>query len=114
MLIKLHKYNKEPFGSKSQQQEEKEKMKAIKEQITTQYELKKSIGSDLVDSVVDAIIARVASGEKLLISGLGSFSLLKKPARKARNPKTGESVDVAAKTVVKFSAAKAIKEAINK
>lgn len=88
-------------------------MKAIKETIATKFDFKKNQASTIVDAVIDEIIARVQSGEKLLISGLGTLSLKKKPARKARNPKTGATVDVAAKTVVKFSTAKALKEAIN-
>jgi DNA-binding protein HU-beta len=88
-------------------------MKAIKEAIATQFGLKKGNAAEIVEAVVDAVIDRVKSGDKLLISGLGTLSLKKKPARKARNPKTGETVDVAAKTVVKFTTAKALKEAIN-
>jgi DNA-binding protein HU-beta len=97
----------------NQTRKEERKMKSIKEQITMKYDLKKGVAADLVDSIVDAIIERVKSGEKLLISGLGTLSLKAKPARKARNPKTGETVDVAAKTVVKFTTAKALKQAIN-
>jgi DNA-binding protein HU-beta len=47
------------------------------------------------------------------VAGFGKFSKKAKPARMARNPKTGEQVKVAASNAVKFTVAKAFKEALN-
>ncbi len=66
----------------------------------------------VVDSVVDAIIKSVKDGEEVSIAGLGIFSAKQRAARTARNPRTGQSVQVAAMRIPKFRAAKAFKEAV--
>ena len=48
----------------------------------------------------------------IFISGFGTFSIVKRKARKGRNPKTGESVKIAAKFTPKFKPARAFKEAV--
>jgi len=50
--------------------------------------------------------------DKIFISGFGTFSIVKRKARKGRNPKTGEAIKVAAKFTPKFKPAKAFKEAV--
>ncbi len=48
------------------------------------------------------------------LAGLGKFKVTKRQARTGRNPATGETIQIAAKTVVKFSVAKALKDLIKK
>jgi DNA-binding protein HU-beta len=67
---------------------------------------------EVVQSIIDAIINTLKKGEEVSIAGLGIFSAKERPARMARNPKTGETVQVAATTVPKFRAAKAFKDAV--
>ena len=50
--------------------------------------------------------------DKIFISGFGTFSIVKRKARKGRNPKTGEAIKIAAKFTPKFKPAKAFKEAV--
>lgn len=50
--------------------------------------------------------------EDVFLSGFGTFSVIKRKARKGRNPKTGEAISIAAKVLPKFKAAKAFKEAV--
>jgi DNA-binding protein HU-beta len=50
--------------------------------------------------------------DKIFISGFGTFSIVKRKARKGRNPKTGEAIKVAAKFTPKFKPARAFKEAV--
>ena len=50
--------------------------------------------------------------DKVFISGFGTFSIVKRKARIGRNPKTGESIKVAAKFTPKFKPARAFKEAV--
>jgi integration host factor subunit beta len=52
-------------------------------------------------------------GEKIEIRGFGNFRLKTRNPRKARNPKTGEAVDVPGKKVLYFKVGKALKEALN-
>lgn len=65
-----------------------------------------------VEAIVDAIVDSVRKGDDVNIAGLGSFKKKKRAARTARNPRTGESVEVKATSVPKFTAAKAFKEAV--
>jgi len=66
----------------------------------------------IVDKVFDSIVATMKKGEEVSIAGLGIFSVKQRAARDARNPRTGETVKVAAMKVPKFRAAKALKEAV--
>jgi len=62
----------------------------------------------MISSVVDTLVA----GQEVSIAGLGIFSAKMRNARTARNPRTGESIEVPAMRVPKFRAAKALKEAV--
>lgn len=59
------------------------------------------------------IIEALANGETVQMVGFGSFSAVERKARKGRNPKTGEAIDIPAKTAVKFKAGKGLEEAVN-
>ena len=65
-----------------------------------------------VDTVVDSIIETLKSGNEVSIAGLGIFSTKMRAARQARNPRTGDPIQVPAMRVPKFRAAKALKEAV--
>jgi integration host factor beta subunit len=67
----------------------------------------------VVDTVFDSIKKALLSGEKIEIRGFGNFRLKTRRPRKARNPKTGESVDVPGKKVLYFKVGKALKESLN-
>jgi integration host factor subunit beta len=67
----------------------------------------------VVDTVFDSIKKSLMTGEKIEIRGFGNFRLKSRKPRKARNPKTGESVEVPGKKVLYFKAGKALKEALN-
>lgn len=65
-----------------------------------------------IDTIFDAITHSLKKGDEVSIAGFGKFSAKKRAAREARNPKTGAMVKVPATTVPKFSAAKALKDAV--
>ena len=65
-----------------------------------------------VETVIDSIVSGLKSGEEVSIAGLGIFSVKQRAARDARNPRTGETIKVAAMKVPKFRAAKALKDAV--
>ena len=62
--------------------------------------------------IIDSITSTLKKGEEVSLAGLGIFSVKQRAARDARNPKTGETVKVAAMKVPKFRAAKALKDAV--
>jgi DNA-binding protein HU-beta len=64
----------------------------------------------VVEGTIDVILANVAKGEIVNISGFAKFAKIKRPARMARNPATGEQIKVKAKTVAKITALKGFKD----
>lgn len=66
----------------------------------------------VVDTVFDSIVGSLKKGDEVSIAGLGIFSVKARAARQARNPRTGETIQVAAMKVPKFRAAKALKDAV--
>ena len=64
-------------------------------------------------AVIDAISDAVVAGEKVQVSGFGSFDVKTRDARMGRNPKTGEAVEIAASKRVVFTAAQVLKDKIN-
>jgi DNA-binding protein HU-beta len=67
---------------------------------------------EVVQLFIDEITKTLKKGDDVSLAGLGIFSAKARAARTARNPKTGEAVHVAATTVPKFRAAKALKDAV--
>lgn len=80
--------------------------------IADEMDLTKGYAEQAYNVVVGSISEALADGEDVSLPGLGKFKVKERPARTSRNPKTGESVAVPAKTVVKFTPAKALKEAV--
>lgn len=65
-----------------------------------------------VEGVFDSITKSLARGEDVSVTGFGKFRVVKRAARTGRNPRTGASVQIAAKSVPRFSAGKALKDAV--
>ena len=72
----------------------------------------KSQAKALVDGVFSAIKDAAVKGEEVSLPGFGKFKVQDKPARTGRNPRTGESVDIAATKKLAFQPAKALKDAL--
>lgn len=66
--------------------------------------LTKDQATEVVNTVLDTITEALKAGENVQFTGFGQFVVIDKEARTARNPKTGETVEVPAKKVVKFRA----------
>ena len=67
-----------------------------------------------VDSVLDAITGSLKKGNEVRLVGFGTFSVAKRAASMGRNPRTGEPIKIAAAKRPKFSAGKALKDAVNR
>jgi nucleoid DNA-binding protein len=65
-----------------------------------------------LDAVLGAIKKSLKKGESVTLVGFGTFSVTKRAARKGRNPQTGATIKIAAKKVPKFTAGKALKDAV--
>lgn len=68
----------------------------------------------IVDLFFNQIIQRLSEGGRVELRGFGAFSTRDRQPRKGRNPRTGESVDVPAKSVPYFKPGKEVRERLNK
>ncbi len=66
-----------------------------------------------VDAVFDAITSALKRGDDVRLVGFGTFSAAKRAAREGRNPRTGETIQIAASIQPKFSPGKGLKDALN-
>jgi DNA-binding protein HU-beta len=72
----------------------------------------KASAERVVDKMFETITGSLTKGEEVSVAGFGIFSAKERAARTARNPRTGESIQVPAMRVPKFRAAKALKDAV--
>ncbi|MFJ4716213.1 HU family DNA-binding protein [Streptomyces sp. NPDC088785] len=68
--------------------------------------------AEAVDAVLDAIVRAVVSGDRVSVTGFGSFEKVDRPARYARNPQTGERVRVKKTSVPRFRAGQGFKDLV--
>ena len=73
----------------------------------------RSAAGDAVDAVFEAIGEALARGEEVRIVGFGTFGTRRRPARTGRNPRTGESLNIAASTAPSFKAGKPLRDTVN-
>lgn len=74
--------------------------------------LSKADAGRSLDALIDSVKATLKKSQKVTLVGFGTFSVSKRKARKGRNPRTGETIKIAATKVPKFTAGKALKDAI--
>lgn len=84
------------------------------EKVAKEAEMTKKDAEKLVEIIFESIVSTLNEGEKIELRGFGSFRVRERNARKGRNPKTGEAVDIPAKRVAYFKPGKDLKELINK
>ena len=74
--------------------------------------LTKSKAEAAFNSLIGSITTSLKRGRKVTIVGFGTFSVVKKKARKGRNPQTGATIKIKASNTVRFKPGKALKDAI--
>ncbi|HSG65319.1 MAG TPA: HU family DNA-binding protein [Gammaproteobacteria bacterium] len=75
--------------------------------------LSKADAGRAVDAVVDSVTKALKRGEQVSVVGFGTFSVKHRSARSGRNPRTGETISIAASNVPGFKAGKGLKDAVN-
>ena len=75
--------------------------------------LTKSDATKAIDATFATITEVLAKGDKVPLVGFGTFGVSKRAAREGRNPRTGETVKIAARNAVTFKAGTALKDAVN-
>jgi len=81
--------------------------------VADEANLSKADAGRAIDAVVDSISSALAKGQQVSIVGFGTFSVKHRAARSGRNPRTGETIKIAASNVPGFKAGKALKDAVN-
>ncbi len=81
--------------------------------VAAQSGASKALTSEIIDEVLAKITQAVVSGDTVQLVGFGSFGTGARAARVGRNPKTGEALQIAAATTVKFTAGKGFKDSVN-
>jgi DNA-binding protein HU-beta len=71
------------------------------------------LAADAVDAVLDAIVRATVAGDRVSVTGFGSFEKVDRPARYARNPQTGERVRVKKTSVPRFRAGQGFKDLVS-
>jgi DNA-binding protein HU-beta len=76
-------------------------------------ELPRPKAEEIVNGLFDDIVAALKSGDKVNISGFGTFSVSQRKGRTGRNPKTGETIEIAPSRAAKFKAGKTLKDSLS-
>lgn len=74
--------------------------------------LTKKGASEALDTILSTIMDALQKGEKVTITGFGTFEVRSRKARTGRNPQTGEEITIPARKVAAFRAGKALKDAV--
>ena len=83
------------------------------EKVAQTIELDQATPDQVVKAVVHAILDALSAGEPVRVAGFGVFDVAARPARQGRNPRTGETITIAASKAVQFHPGKAVKDALN-
>ena len=81
-------------------------------QIAESADITKAEAGKVLNGITDAITDSLQKGENVTLIGFGTFSSVKRNARTGRNPQTGKSMKIPAKTVVKFKAGKKLSDTV--
>ena len=81
--------------------------------IAAESGLTKADATKALNGFIKATSQALKSGDKLALTGFGSFSVAERPARDGRNPKSGEVIKIAAKNVIKFKAGSELTDNVN-
>lgn len=81
--------------------------------ISEQTGLTKTKSNQVIDAITSVITETLSKGEKVTLVGFGTFTTTQRDARKGRNPKTGETIEIPAKKVAKFKAGSELTKNVN-
>ncbi|MEM0928457.1 MAG: HU family DNA-binding protein [Pseudomonadota bacterium] len=83
------------------------------DEVARKSDMSKAQAAKAVDAVFDTITEALQNGDDVRLVGFGTFSSARREAREGRNPRTGETIQIAASIQPKFSAGKGLKDALN-
>ena len=80
--------------------------------LAAEVSLSKADAEVAVNAVLETISDALAKGESVSVAGFGTFSVKHRAARQGRNPRTGESIEIAASTIPSFKPGKSLRDAV--
>lgn len=83
------------------------------EAVAESADISKAAAGRAVDGMISAISDALSKGDQVSLVGFGTFLVRERAARTGRNPRTGESIEIAAAKNPAFKAGKALKDAVN-
>jgi DNA-binding protein HU-beta len=83
------------------------------ESVASKVDLPRATAERAVNMLFEDVVGALKLGDKVNISGFGTFSVSIRKARTGRNPKTGESIEISASRAAKFKAGKTLKDSLN-
>lgn len=81
--------------------------------IAKEADITKVAAKKALESFLECVSSTLKKGDKVSLVGFGSWSSTKRAAREGRNPRTGKTIKIAAKNVVKFKAGSELEKAVN-
>lgn len=88
--------------------------KELIEAVAEATDQSKKAAGDFVDAFISTVQGAVTNGDRVSLPGFGTFERRQRSARTARNPRTGEPIQIAAAKVPAFKAGSAFKASVNK
>ena len=82
------------------------------QEVATSAGIKVKEAEALLDAMIAATEGALAKGDKVAITGFGTFAVSERKARKGRNPQTGKEINIPASKSPRFTAGKALKDAL--
>jgi len=83
------------------------------ETLATEQEMSRKQAGEIVDMFLEEIKTALQKGDKVALTPFGSFVVRQRRKREGRNPKTGETITIAARKVPAFQAGKALRDAVS-
>ena len=83
------------------------------EAVAESADVSKATAGKVLESMIDTVGNALKDGDQVTLVGFGTFLVRKREARQGRNPRTGETIEIAASNVPSFKAGKALKDAVN-
>ena len=83
------------------------------ESVAESGDLSKADAARAVDAVISSVTKALKKGDSVTVVGFGTFQVRERAARTGRNPKTGDTINIAASKNPAFKAGKALKDAVN-
>ncbi len=85
---------------------------ALIDKLASKTGMTKKAASEALDTILETVVDALKRGEKVTITGFGTFEVRSRKARTGRNPQTGEEITIPARKVAAFRAGKALKESV--